>query len=42
MSLGLGAAAKRLRMEELSTPWQRFSASPPQAHLADGGSTNYP
>lgn len=37
-----GAAAERLRMEELSTPWQRSPASPPQAHLADGGNTNYP
>lgn len=41
-SLGVGAAAKRLRMEELSTPWQRSPASPPGAHLADGGNTNYP
>lgn len=38
----MGAAAKRLRMEELSTLWQRSPASPPQAHLADGGNTNYP
>lgn len=37
-----GAAEKRLRMEELSAPWQRSPASPPQANLADGGDTNYP